>query len=204
LISLDLRRLGSHKRQTKQRYYANPWTEPLETDDSLSPPSGERARERGLISLPPWAKLLPVNPISNARRLRRDQTQEEKQLWQALRAGRFAGFKFRRQHPSGKYVLNFYCPSARLSVELDGFGHGHPAQRQRDLAREQWLAEEGIEELRFWNHQWRRNPAGVLLEIWQGLHRRTGCVAVMRLAGNHRLVPPGEGQLSGPPIKSAV
>jgi hypothetical protein len=42
-----------------------------------------------------------VNPISNARRLRHEQTDEEKELWQALRAGRFAGFKFRRQHPLG-------------------------------------------------------------------------------------------------------
>jgi len=157
-----------------------------------------------LIREPTWAKLWPVNPISNARRLRRDQTQEEKQLWRALRAGRFAGFKFRRQHPAGKYVLDFYCPGARLSVELDGFEHGHPVQRERDRAREQWLAQEGVEELRFWNHQWRRNQRGVLLEIWHALHRRTGCVAVMRLAGNHRFVPPGEGQLSEPPVQSPV
>jgi len=143
-----------------------------------------------------------VNPTSNARRLRRDQTLEEKQLWRALRAGRFAGFKFRPQHPDGKYVLDFYCPRARLSVELDGFGHGNPGQREQDVAREQWLAQEGIEELRFWNRQWRRNPAGVLLEIWQAVQRRTGCVAVVRLSGNNRFVPPSKGQLIEPPIKS--
>src|SRR6266576_4788335 len=90
-----------------------------------------------------------MNPTANARRLRRDQTQEEKELWRALRAGRFAGFKFRRQHPAGKYFLDFYCPVARLSVELDGFQHGVPEQRIRDEARERFLAAEGIEELRF-------------------------------------------------------
>jgi very-short-patch-repair endonuclease len=145
-----------------------------------------------------------VNPISNARRLRREQTQEEKQLWRSLRAGRFAGFKFRRQHPAGHYVLDFYCPNARLAVELDGFGHGHPVQRDHDLKRDQWLDQEGIEVLGYWNHQWRRNQAGILLEIWRALHRRTGCVAVMRLAGNNRFSPPGEGQLGESYVQSSV
>ncbi|PYJ84712.1 MAG: hypothetical protein DME22_11780 [Verrucomicrobia bacterium] len=61
--------------------------------------------------------------------MRREQTAEEKQRWRALRAARFAGFKFRRQHPIGPYCLDFYCPCARLSVELDGFQHGMPGQR---------------------------------------------------------------------------
>jgi very-short-patch-repair endonuclease len=94
-----------------------------------------------------------MNRTGNARRLRREQTDEEKELWRALRAGRFAGFKFRRQHPKGKYFIDFYCPAAKLSVELDGFQHGMPAQQQHDAEREQFLASEGIEELRFWNHQ---------------------------------------------------
>jgi len=131
-----------------------------------------------------------MNPTPNARRLRRNQTDEEKQLWRALRAGRFAGFKFRRQHPAGIYFLDFYCPTARLSVELDGFQHGLPDQVQRDETRSKFLAAEDIEELRFWNHQWRKNREGVLLEIWHALHRRTGCVKVERKVENHRFVPP--------------
>jgi very-short-patch-repair endonuclease len=136
-----------------------------------------------------------MNPTRLARRLRREQTEEEKQLWRALRAGRFAGFKFRRQHSVGNYFLDFYCPLARLSVELDGFQHGLPEQRQRDEARERFLATEGIEELRFWNHQWRKNPEGVLLEIWHALHRRTGCVKVIRKVENHRYIPPAPTKL---------
>ena len=142
-----------------------------------------------------------MNATANARRLRRDETQEEKELWRALRAGRFAGFKFRRQHPAGKYFLDFYCPVARLSVELDGFQHGVPEQRIRDEARERFLAAEGIEELRFWNHQWRNNREGVLLEIWQALHRRTGCVEIMRKVQNHRFVPPAPAQIIPRPRK---
>jgi very-short-patch-repair endonuclease len=142
-----------------------------------------------------------MDAIANGRRLRREQTDEEKQLWRALRAGRFAGFKFRRQHPIGKFILDFYCPTAKLSVELDGFQHGLPEQHQRDEAREHFLAAEGIEELRFWNHQWRKNREGVLLDIWNSLHQRTGCEAMMRKTHNHRYVPPEVGQLVQAPRK---
>ncbi|MBI5775645.1 MAG: DUF559 domain-containing protein [Verrucomicrobia bacterium] len=127
---------------------------------------------------------------STARRLRRDQTEEERELWRALRAGRFAGFKFRRQHPVGEFHLDFFCPAAKLSIELDGFHHGLPEQRQHDEKRARFLDAEGVEELRFWNHQWRDNREGVLLEIWNALHRRTGCVSVSRKVQNHRFVPP--------------
>src|SRR5437773_11603847 len=133
-----------------------------------------------------------MNPTAIARRLRRDQTDEEKELWRALKAGRFAGFKFRRQHPKGQYFLDFYCPIARLSVELDGFQHGLAEQLQRDEVRAKFLAAEGIEELRYWNHQWRKNREGVLLEIWEALHRRTGCVifilAICKWRHRHRQV----------------
>jgi len=142
-----------------------------------------------------------VNAIGSARGLRRRQTKEERQLWQALRAGRFAGFKFRRQYTLGEFVLDFYCPLARLSVELDGFQHGLPVQFRRDEARAHYLASENIEELRFWNRQWRMNREGVLLEIWHALHRRTGCVKIMRKVQNHRYMPPKPEQLTSKLLK---
>ena len=132
-----------------------------------------------------------------ARRLRCRQTDEEKQLWRALRAGRFAGFKFRRQHPLGQYCLDFYCPLARLSVELDGFQHGLPSQRQDDQTRKSFLASHHVEELRFWNHQWNKSPEGVLLEIWGAVHRRTGCLQLQRKVENRRFVAPPPDQLKG-------
>jgi very-short-patch-repair endonuclease len=140
-----------------------------------------------------------MNTTARARQLRRDQTDEEKKLWRAVKAGRFAGFKFRRQHPVGGYFLDCYCPLARLAVELDGFQHGLPEGLQRDEAREKCLAEQDIEVLRFWNDQWNKNREGVLLEIWHALHRRTGCVKIMRKEQNHRFVPPKPGQMIGAP-----
>ena len=131
-----------------------------------------------------------MNPTANARRLRRHQTTEEKELWRAVRAGRFAGFKFRRQHPIRGHYLDFYCPIARLAVELDGSQHGLPQNLARDETREKVLLEAGIEVLRFWNHRWNGNREGVLTDIWQALHQRTGCVQVMRKVNNNRFVPP--------------
>ena len=125
-------------------------------------------------------------------------------MWKALRAGRFAGFKFRRQHPLDNYVLDFYCPFARLSIELDGFQHGLPEQMRFDREREQTLADNDIEELRFWNHQWRNNREGVLHTIWDALHRRTGCVKVMRKEENHRYVPPDPERIIRMPRKPGV
>ena len=125
-----------------------------------------------------------------ARELRRNQTDEEKELWRPLRGRRFAGFKFRRQHTVGDYILDFYCADAKLAVELDGFQHGLPEGIQNDTTREKFLAEQGIGTLRFWNHQWRKNREGCLLEIWNAVQRRTGCVRVMKNAAEQRFVPP--------------
>ena len=126
------------------------------------------------------------------RQLRQDQTDEEKDLWHALRGRRFAGFKFRRQHPTGIYILDFYCAAARLDVELDGFQHGLPEQTRHDAKRSAFLKEQDIEELRFWNHDWQNNREGCLLAIWDALQRRTGCVRVMKNVEKQRFVPPDE------------
>ena len=125
-----------------------------------------------------------------ARELRRPQTDEEKELWRALRGRRFAGFKFRRQHTIGDYILDFYCADAKLAVELDGFQHGLPEGIQRDATREKFLAEQGIKTLRFWNRQWRENREGCLLEIWNAVQQRSGCVRVMKNVAEQRFVPP--------------
>jgi len=101
----------------------------------------------------------------------------------------------------GNTFLDFFCPAARLSVELDGFQHGLPEHLQCDEERAKILAAEDIEELRFWNHQWRKNREGVLLEIWEALHRRTGCMKVMRKEQNHRFIAPRPEQLIGKPTK---
>ena len=125
-----------------------------------------------------------------ARKLRRNQTKEERELWQALRGRQFAGFKFRRQHVAYGYILDFYCADAKLAVELDGFQHGSPEEIQNDGARSKRLTEQGIEVLRFWNHQWRDNRDGCLLETWNALQRRTGVLHILDNLEKQKFIPP--------------
>jgi len=97
-----------------------------------------------------------------ARRLREEGTAVEARLWGALRNGRLDGLNFRRQHPAGAYVLDFYCPQLRLSIELDGSQHGERPQQIRDEQRSAWLRACGVTELRFWNNDVTQNLTGVL------------------------------------------
>ena len=85
--------------------------------------------------------------VSQSRRLRRRMSFPEIVLWGELRQ-RPGGLKFRRQHPSGPYTLDFYCNDARLAIEVDGEAHESGDRPDKDLARDSWLAEAGIETMR--------------------------------------------------------
>ena len=82
---------------------------------------------------------------SPARTLRKQPTWAEKLVWRWLRGRRFSGFH--RQHPVGKYSLDFFCDEARLAIELDRAQHGFPEQRNHDAEREKFLASLSIKEL---------------------------------------------------------
>ncbi|PKL75126.1 MAG: hypothetical protein CVV27_16995 [Candidatus Melainabacteria bacterium HGW-Melainabacteria-1] len=86
-------------------------------------------------------------------RLRNAATEAEKALWQALKGKQMMGWKFRRQHGMGVYIVDFYCPAARLVIEVDGGYHLAPAQQQKDAAREAFIPARGIRFLRFTNQQ---------------------------------------------------
>lgn len=87
-----------------------------------------------------------------ARKLRVTMTPEEKILWEFLRL-KPLGFKFRRQHPFSRYILDFYCHRARLSIELDGKYHNLPDQKTRDNLRTKTIQEFGVKEIRFTNEE---------------------------------------------------
>ncbi|HKS88374.1 MAG TPA: endonuclease domain-containing protein [Stellaceae bacterium] len=91
----------------------------------------------------------PAKTFRRARELRRRMTLPEVVLWQALRTGRLNGLRFRRQHPVGPYILDFYCPAANLAIEVDGFAHDTDAVARRDERRDAWLAKRGVTVLRF-------------------------------------------------------
>src|SRR5262245_1301270 len=86
-----------------------------------------------------------------ARQLRRDLTPSERVLWKHLRNRRFAGFKFRRQHPLGPYFADFACLECQLIVELDG--ETHLGREEHDERRSHYLRAQGWLVLRIWNTQ---------------------------------------------------
>lgn len=110
----------------------------------------------------------PAERTAFARHLRRHLTDAERALWRALR-GEQLGVKFRRQHPIGRYTVDFVCLSHRLVVELDG---GQHAQSARDRHRDAWLAQQGYRVLRYWNHDVLTHLNGVLLHLSAALAPR--------------------------------
>ena len=115
---------------------------------------------------------LPMNPVTRARSLRQTLPEVQHQMWRLLRDRRFAGYKFRREHPMGRYSLDFFCAEAKLSLELDGGQHGFPEQSQRDEEKENYLLTRGIITKRFWNWQVRRQPEMVKENLWRLLQER--------------------------------
>jgi very-short-patch-repair endonuclease len=91
----------------------------------------------------------PILTEKRARNLRRNLTLPEVILWNCLRGGRLNGLKFRRQHPIGPYILDFFCAGRRLAVEVDGDAHSEPAQVAHDRERDLWLGRNGVTVLRF-------------------------------------------------------
>lgn len=102
-----------------------------------------------------------------ARHLRRNMTDAEREIWHHLRNRAFMGYKFRRQHPVGPYIVDFACPARRLVVELDGGQHDEAA----DAARTRYLERCGHRVLRFWNNDVFERQDTVLAVIFDALER---------------------------------
>lgn len=83
-----------------------------------------------------------------ARALRREMSPPEVMLWSRLRTRSGDGVTFRRQHPIGAYVLDFYCNAARLAVEVDGAHHTEDEQIEHDERRDAWLRSQGLTVMR--------------------------------------------------------
>src|SRR5690349_8167824 len=90
---------------------------------------------------------------TTAKRLRANTTPHERKLWRALKEIPVEGTHFRRQAPIGPYVVDFFCPAARLVIELDGGHHNEDDIAKRDGERQLWLEGEGYRVVRFWNSE---------------------------------------------------
>jgi len=110
---------------------------------------------------------LSSNTKTNARNLRKNMTDVERLLWSKIRGRQLQGFRFRRQHPIGRYIVDFVCIELKLIIELDGSQHND--QQQYDMKRSQWLQIKGYKTIRFWNNDVVENLEGVLQTIYNNL-----------------------------------
>jgi very-short-patch-repair endonuclease len=104
--------------------------------------------------------------LKQAKKLRSDMTDAERRLWFRLRAHRFAGIKFKRQVPIGRYVVDFACMSRKVVLEIDG---GQHADGEADRVRDRQLMEQGFKVLRFWNNDVLKQTDIVLETIMETL-----------------------------------
>ena len=102
------------------------------------------------------------------RELRRQATKPERLMWAALRNHRLGGLKFRRQHPIGIYIVDFFCAEKQTVVEIDGDYHDYV--QEDDLERQRYLEARGLTIIRFSNDEVLQHYEAVV----EGLARQLG------------------------------
>jgi len=107
--------------------------------------------------------------FARAHELRHTMTGAEKILWKEIRNRKLDGYKFRRQHPTGQFIADFYCHEAKLIIEVDGGIHTQPEVKERDENRTHILQKLGLKVLRFNNEDIHLNITNVLIEITKHL-----------------------------------
>lgn len=108
-----------------------------------------------------------ASPIifERAKELRTNMTMSESVLWEKLSGKKLDGFKFRRQHPVDRFILDFYCHEKKLAIEIDGSIHNIAENKASDLTRDAKLTELGIKVVRFTNDQVHTELDNVLNQI---------------------------------------
>jgi adenine-specific DNA-methyltransferase len=119
------------------------------------------------IYFPKNPAKLPEDIKAWAKEMRKRMPDAEALLWKLLRNRSLSQAKFRRQHPVGRYILDFYCAEKKLAIELDGAQHAD--QSDYDRRRDAYLNSLGIQVLRFWNNQLLLETEVVLEVIYQCL-----------------------------------
>jgi len=98
-------------------------------------------------------------------KLKRQSIKSEDILWYELKDKQL-GYKFRRQHGIGNYIVDFYCPRLKLVIEVDGITHDDPQVASRDKIRQKYLEELGLKVIRYTTDEVFNNLEGVVLDIW--------------------------------------
>jgi very-short-patch-repair endonuclease len=112
--------------------------------------------------------VLPYNKDLKilARNLRKNMTDAERRLWSRIRRTQLKEYQFYRQKNIGEYIVDFYCPAAKLIVEIDGGQHYSEENMHKDAARDQFLSDLGFRVSRFSNSDVFNNIEGVVTRIY--------------------------------------
>lgn len=128
----------------------------------------------GALSHPPRGvvrgQLIAADKHGRAKELRTEMTQEERLLWDVLRANRLHGFLFRRHQIINGFIVDFYCDAAALAIEVDGSSHG--GREEYDQERDTVLRGQGIDVLRFSTEQIHQDMSGVITQVAQHVTSR--------------------------------
>lgn len=109
---------------------------------------------------------------SFAKALRRPLTPAENRFWYFVRDKKLFGLKFRRQHPIGNFIADFYCHEYKLVIEIDGNVHLINSQKIKDLERDRIMKEEGLTVIRFSNEDVFFNPQIIEIELKKHLETK--------------------------------
>ncbi len=123
----------------------------------------------------------PEQTFRRAKELRQALSRPEAKLWISLSRRRLEGLHFRKQHPIGPFILDFYCSAVRLAIEIDGQSHGYGDRPERDERRDAWLLERGIMTLRVSARAVLEDADGVLRTIAEVARDRAPSVASRHL-----------------------
>jgi len=115
--------------------------------------------------------MLPYNKNLKqfSQKLRKNMTDAEGRLWSRVRGKQLKGYQIYRQKIIGDYIVDFYCPTAKLVIKLDGGQHYTDAGREKDGVRDEYLTGVGLQVLRFSDREVLTQIDGVLEKIWSCL-----------------------------------
>ena len=120
-------------------------------------------------------RIIPYHPKlkARARELRKNMTFGEQRLWQHLKGKQMLGYDFDRQRPIDQFIVDFYCKSLRLAIEVDGSSHDSEAAQKSDRERQLRLEGLGINVLRFQESEVLNQTPQVLEAIWCWITKNT-------------------------------
>ena len=141
----------------------------------------------------------PTDTLKRARKLRSEMSLPETILWRELKK-RHSRFKYRRQHPAGRYILDFYCAAAKLAIEVDGHSHDGHVAAKADATRGHFLRSQGVATLRVPVSAVLGNLEGAVLRIVEVCGERVAKLAERRGRGTMRV--PLHHPANGPPPRA--